>query len=91
MSGPLLLPTWEQLEATHPRMVATMRAYLDQVACVLRPGSVAGADLALHGHAHDGVEHGMTAGGTRVRNVAMPVIRSGYRVYELDPALSVVS
>jgi hypothetical protein len=24
-----------------------MRAYLDQVACVLRPGSVAGADLAL--------------------------------------------
>lgn len=51
----------------------------------------AGADLALHGHAHAGVEHGMTAGGTRVRNVAMPVIRSGYRVYELDPALSVVS
>jgi Icc-related predicted phosphoesterase len=46
----------------------------------------AGADLALHGHAHAGVEHGMTAGGTRVRNVAMPVICSGYRVYELDPA-----
>lgn len=51
----------------------------------------AGADLALHGHAHAGVEHGMTAGGTRVRNVAMPVIRSSYRVYELDPALSGVS
>jgi Icc-related predicted phosphoesterase len=51
----------------------------------------AGADLALHGHAHAGVEHGMTAGGTRVRNVAMPVIRSSYRVYELDPALSTVS
>lgn len=45
----------------------------------------AGADLALHGHAHAGVEHGVTAGGTRVRNVAMPVIRSSYRVYELDP------
>lgn len=44
----------------------------------------AGADLALHGHAHAGVEHGMTPGGTRVRNVAMPVIRSSYRVYELD-------
>lgn len=45
----------------------------------------AGADLALHGHAHAGVEHGVTSGGTRVRNVAMPVIRSSYRVYELDP------
>lgn len=51
----------------------------------------AGADLALHGHAHAGVEHGMTVGGTRVRNVAMPVIRSSYRVYELDPAVSAVS
>lgn len=51
----------------------------------------AGADLAIHGHAHAGVEHGVTAGGTRVRNVAVPVIRSGYRVYELDPALSGVS
>ena len=46
----------------------------------------AGADLALHGHAHAGVEHGLTPGGTRVRNVAMPVIRSSYRVYELEPA-----
>ena len=46
----------------------------------------AGADLALHGHAHAGVEHGVTPGGTRVRNVAMPVIRSSYRVYELEPA-----
>ena len=26
MSGPLLLPTWDQLEATHPHVVATMRA-----------------------------------------------------------------
>jgi len=48
----------------------------------------AGADLALHGHAHAGAEHGVTPGGTRVRNVAMPVIRSSYRVYELDPAAS---
>lgn len=46
----------------------------------------ADVDLALHGHAHAGVEHGVTPGGTRVRNVAMPVIRSSYRVYELDPA-----
>jgi site-specific recombinase XerD len=47
VSGPLLLPTWEQLAATHPAMVAMMRRYLEQVACVLRPGSVTGADLAL--------------------------------------------
>ena len=51
MSGPLLLPTWDQLEATHPHVVATMRAYLAQVACVLRPGSVGGADLALRSFA----------------------------------------
>jgi len=47
VSGPLLLPTWEQLAATHPAMVDTTRRYLEQVACVLRPGSVKGADLAL--------------------------------------------
>jgi Icc-related predicted phosphoesterase len=41
----------------------------------------AGADLALHGHAHGGTERGMTPGGVPVRNVAQPVIRSAYRVY----------
>jgi Icc-related predicted phosphoesterase len=40
-------------------------------------------DLALHGHAHAGTEHGCTSGGTPVRNVAMPVIGCAYRVYEL--------
>lgn len=38
-------------------------------------------DLAVHGHAHAGVENGATAGGVPVRNVAMPVIRSAYRVF----------
>ena len=47
MSGPLLLPTWEQLEAQAPVMVASMRRYLEQIACSLQPGSVGGADLAL--------------------------------------------
>ncbi|MFF7178531.1 metallophosphoesterase [Streptomyces sp. NPDC008121] len=42
-----------------------------------------GADLAVHGHAHMGVEHGMTAGGIRVRNVAQPVIGRAYAVYHL--------
>ena len=46
MSGPLLLPTWEQLGA-RPLIVDTMRRYLEQIGCVLRPGSVKGADLGL--------------------------------------------
>ena len=41
----------------------------------------AGADLAIHGHAHRGVEHGVTPGGVHVRNVAQSVIRQGYAVY----------
>src|SRR5664279_2427589 len=51
MSGPLLLPTWEQLGATHPQLVDTMGRYLQQIACVLRPGSLTGADLALRSFA----------------------------------------
>ena len=43
-----------------------------------------GADLAIHGHAHAGVEKGTTPGGVHVRNVAQAVIRSAYRVYCLD-------
>ncbi|MFJ4863627.1 MULTISPECIES: metallophosphoesterase [unclassified Streptomyces] len=43
----------------------------------------AGADLAVHGHAHLGTEHGTTAGGVRVRNVAMPVIDRAFAVYHL--------
>ncbi|MCP3820017.1 metallophosphoesterase [Streptomyces sp. A3M-1-3] len=51
----------------------------------------AGADLAVHGHAHLGTEHGMTVGGVRVRNVAQPVIDRAFAVYHLhvkgqDPA-----
>ncbi len=41
----------------------------------------AGCDLALHGHAHHGTERGLTAGGTPVRNVAMPVIQAAYNTY----------
>ncbi|MFC7846287.1 metallophosphoesterase [Streptomyces sp. NPDC057382] len=43
----------------------------------------AGADLAVHGHAHAGTEHGMTTGGVRVRNVAQPVIGRAFHVYHL--------
>ena len=41
----------------------------------------AGADLAVHGHAHNGVEKGVTPGGVPVRNVALPVIKTAYALY----------
>ena len=41
----------------------------------------AGADLAIHGHAHNGAEKGVTPGGIPVRNVALPVIKTAYAVY----------
>jgi len=43
-----------------------------------------GATLAIHGHAHGGSPEGETPGGIPVRNVAAPVIRRSYRVFELD-------
>jgi Icc-related predicted phosphoesterase len=43
----------------------------------------AGADLVLHGHAHAGSERGMTPGGIPVRNVALPVIRHAYQLFDL--------
>jgi Icc-related predicted phosphoesterase len=39
--------------------------------------------LAIHGHAHAGTERGTTPGGVKVRNVAHPVIRHAYSVYEI--------
>ncbi len=41
------LPPWDQLAADRPQMVATMRRYVEQIGCVLRPGSVTNTDLAL--------------------------------------------
>ncbi len=46
----------------------------------------AGADLAVHGHAHSGCEAGRTPGGVPVRNVAQPVIQAPYAVYRLEHA-----
>ncbi|MDH2427510.1 metallophosphoesterase [Sphaerisporangium sp. TRM90804] len=40
-----------------------------------------GADLFIHGHAHAGEEKGVTPGGIRVRNVALPVLGRAYAVY----------
>ena len=44
----------------------------------------AGSDLVFHGHAHLGRERGMTPGGIAVRNVAQPVLRHAYNVYQAD-------
>jgi Icc-related predicted phosphoesterase len=41
----------------------------------------AGADLAVHGHAHNGTEKGLTPGGIPVRNVALPMLKTAYAVY----------
>jgi Icc-related predicted phosphoesterase len=46
----------------------------------------AGADLVVHGHAHNGTERGVTAAGIPVRNVAQPVLRRAYAVYCLGAA-----
>jgi site-specific recombinase XerD len=51
MSGGPLLPDWEHLDAAIPDLVAPMRRYLQQLDCILRPGSVSGADLALRSFA----------------------------------------
>ena len=41
------LPGWADLETAVPQITATMRRYLTQIGCILRPGSVSGAGLAL--------------------------------------------
>jgi site-specific recombinase XerD len=46
-----ILPGWAELEPVIPQVTATMRRYLAQIGCVLRPGSVSGADLALRSFA----------------------------------------
>ncbi len=47
VSGPLLLPVWAELEEALPGVAGTMRRYLEQLGCVLRPGSVRNTDGSL--------------------------------------------
>ena len=42
-----LLPAWDELEKMIPQVTATMRAYLEQLTGILRPGSVVNTDGAL--------------------------------------------
>jgi site-specific recombinase XerD len=50
-NGLAALPAWEELEDTVPAIVATMRRYLEQIGCILRPGSVVNTDIALRSFA----------------------------------------
>src|SRR5262249_44364954 len=47
VSGALLLPVWDELDAVLPGVVDTMRRYLTQIGCILRPGSVTNTDGSL--------------------------------------------
>jgi site-specific recombinase XerD len=47
VSAPERFPDWDTLQAALPEVVATMRRYLEQLGCVLRPRSVGNADQAL--------------------------------------------
>jgi Icc-related predicted phosphoesterase len=72
-------PVRETLQGEPPEIFPFLGSYLLAEAI-----DRAGADLAIHGHAHRGREHGVTPGGVNVRNVAQTVIRQGYAVYEFD-------
>ena len=71
-------PVPDTLEGERPQIYPFLGSYLLAEAI-----DAAGADLVLHGHAHNGRENGVTPGGVPVRNVAQPVIRSAYRVYDV--------
>jgi site-specific recombinase XerD len=47
VSGPVRLPSWDELAAKVPGITGPMRRYLEQIACVLRPGSVVNTDQTL--------------------------------------------
>jgi Icc-related predicted phosphoesterase len=74
-------PVRDTLVGENPELYPFLGAY--QLADAIERG---GADIAFHGHAHHGTERGRTPGGVPVRNVALPVIRHAYHVYEIPTA-----
>ena len=74
-------PVRETLSGEPPEIFPFLGSYL-----LAEAVDAGGADLVVHGHAHRGREHGITPGGVHVRNVAQPVIRQGYAVYEFEAA-----
>jgi Icc-related predicted phosphoesterase len=71
-------PVPETLVGEPPEIYPFLGSYLLAQAVDAAPTA-----LAVHGHAHAGTERGVTPGGVKVRNVAHPVIRQAYSVYEL--------
>ena len=71
-------PVPETLAGEPPEIFAFLGSYQ-----LGRAIDAAGVALALHGHAHHGTERGRTPGGVPVRNVAHPVIKQAYNVYQL--------
>jgi Icc-related predicted phosphoesterase len=72
-------PVPDTLAGEPPEIYPFLGSYLLGQAIDSAPTS-----LAVHGHAHAGSERGTTPGGVRVRNVAHPVIRQAYSVYQLS-------
>lgn len=56
-NGMAPMRTWTELSAARPELAATMRAYLEQISCVLRSGSVRNTDQALRSFAGFLLEH----------------------------------
>ena len=50
-NGTAPLPSWSDLQPAVPELVATMRRYLEQISCILRPRSVSNTDQALRAFA----------------------------------------
>ena len=72
-------PVKDTVVGERPEIYPFLGSYL-----LARAVDTHGADLVVHGHAHAGSEQGITPGGVRVRNVALPLIRQSYRVFCLD-------
>ena len=50
-NGMATLPSWAGLQPHAPEVVATMRRYLQQIGCILRPRSVVNTDMSLRSFA----------------------------------------
>jgi Icc-related predicted phosphoesterase len=72
-------PVEETLVGEHPGVYPFLGSYL-----LAEAVDRAGADLVVHGHAHRGSAKGATPGGVPVRNVAQPVLRRAYQVFNLS-------
>jgi Icc-related predicted phosphoesterase len=69
-------PVKDTVQGERPEIFPFLGSYLFAEAV-----DAVGADLVVHGHAHNGREKGVTPGGIHVRNVAQPVLRRSYAVY----------